>query len=190
MRKLTYYIAATIDGFIAGPDGQFDFFPFEGDIAETILTEYPETLPVQARGPLGIADTPNQRFDTVLMGRATYEPGLGIGVTSPYPQLRQYVFSTTLTSSDPEVEIVSSGPVEFVRMLKQQDGMGIWLCGGAGLAGALLPEIDELVIKRNPIAIGSGIPLFHGAAFAPTFFTLAENRTFRTGAAIQTYTRA
>ncbi|MEV4657875.1 hypothetical protein [Micromonospora sp. NPDC049301] len=55
MRKLTYYIATSLDGFIVGPDGEFDFFPFEGDIAAAILADYPETLPTHAREPLGIA---------------------------------------------------------------------------------------------------------------------------------------
>jgi dihydrofolate reductase len=189
LRTLTYYIAATIDGFIAGPDGQFDFFPFERDVAAEILAEYPETMPVHVRGPLGLTDVANKRFDTILMGRGTYEVGLREGITGPYPHLKQYVFSRTLTGTDPQVEIVSGEPVEFVRELKQQKGMGIWLCGGGRLAGQLLPEIDELVIKRNPLVIGSGIPLFDGP-FDPTRFTPTSTRTFETGVAIVTYTRS
>lgn len=188
MRKLTYYIASTIDGFIAGPDGKFDFFPFEGDVAAAILAEYPETMPIQAREPLGLTDTPNKRFDTILMGRGTYEPALAIGITSPYPHLKQCVFSRTLTITDPQVEIVEGDPVEFVRDLKRQDGMGIWLCGGGKLAAQLLGEIDELVIKRNPIVLGSGIPLFDGP-FDPTRFELASTRPFDTGVTIMTYVR-
>ncbi|WP_455353344.1 hypothetical protein [Streptomyces sp. SYSU K217416] len=49
MRKLTYYIAATLDGYIAGPDGQYDFFPFEGEEAAAILADFPETMPTPAR---------------------------------------------------------------------------------------------------------------------------------------------
>jgi hypothetical protein len=79
----------------AGPDGEFDFFPFEGEAAQAILAEYPETMPVQARGPLGIADAANRHFDTVIMGRGTYEPGLKAGIAGPYPHLRQYVVATT-----------------------------------------------------------------------------------------------
>ncbi|MFK0046025.1 dihydrofolate reductase family protein [Streptomyces sp. NPDC090741] len=187
MRTLTYYVGTTLDGFIAGPEGQFDFFPFEGDLAAALVAEYPETIPVHGRGPLGLDGVANKRFDTVLMGRVTYEPGLAVGVTSPYPHLRQYVFSRTLAPLDPEVEVISTDPVEFVRGLKQQDGAGIWLCGGADLAGQLLGEIDELFVKRYPVVIGSGIPLFK-SPFLPVGFTLTDSRVFDTGASITTFT--
>lgn len=188
MRKLSYYIAASMDGFIAGPEGQFDFFAFEGDHAAAILAEYPETIPAQAREPLGVSGVANKRFDTILMGRGTYDPGLAIGVTSPYAHLKQYVFSRTMKQLDPEVEIISSDPVEFVRELKQQDGMDIWLCGGGSLAGQLIDQIDELIIKRAPVVIGAGIPLFR-APFGPTDFRLTDTRVFTTGVTIQTYAK-
>ena len=188
MRKLTYYIATSLDGFIAGPDGQFDFFGFEGDFAAAILAEFPETLPGPARAPLGIADVPNQRFDTVVMGRGTYEPGLAAGLTSPYPQLRQYVFSRTLVGADPDVDIVDGDPVGFVRKLKLGTGLGIWLCGGGKLAAQLRDEIDELILKINPLVLGAGIPLFAGE-FRPAHLRLAETRTFATGTIMATYAR-
>jgi dihydrofolate reductase len=188
MRKLTYYVATSLDGFIAGPGGQFDFFGFEGDLAATILADFPETLPAPARAALGVAGVANQRFDTVVMGRGTYEPGLAAGLTSPYPQLRQYVFSRTLAGTDPAVEVVAGDPVGFVRKLKQQGGLGIWLCGGGKLAGVLRDEIDELIIKINPVVLGAGIPLFD-ADFRPEQVRLAETRPFATGAIMATYVR-
>jgi dihydrofolate reductase len=189
MRNLTYYVATSLDGFIAGPDGQFDFFGFEGDFAAAILAEFPETLPGPARAPLGIAEEPNRRFDTVVMGRGTYEPGLAVGMTSPYPQLRQYVFSRTLTGTDPEVEVVADDPVEVVRRLKGEDGLGIWLCGGGRLAARLRDEIDELILKINPLVLGAGIPLFAGE-FRPAHLRLVETRTFETGTVLATYARS
>ncbi|MFE9631865.1 hypothetical protein [Streptomyces sp. NPDC006463] len=84
MRKLIYYIAATLDGYIAGPDDQYDFFPFGGEESAAILADFPETMPTPAREPLGIADRAARRFDTVIMGSATYAPGLKLGWTSPY----------------------------------------------------------------------------------------------------------
>ncbi|MEV3988436.1 dihydrofolate reductase family protein [Streptomyces sp. NPDC049837] len=187
MRKLTYYIAATLDGYIAGPDDQYDFFPFEGEEAAAILADFPETMPTPARGPLGIADRAAQRFDTVIMGRATYAPGLKLGWTSPYAHLRQYVVSRTLVSPDPAVT-VTDDPVSLVRELKKQDGMDIWLCGGGKLAAALRDEIDELIIKRHPIVLGSGIPLFDGP-FTPTNFVPGTTRTFGSGLTITTFSK-
>ncbi|WP_018349790.1 dihydrofolate reductase family protein [Longispora albida] len=184
MRKLTYYVAATLDGYIAGPGGQFDFFPFEGEGAAAILAQFPETMPTAARGPLGVAGRAAERFDTVIMGRATYEVG---STASPYAHLRQYVVSSTLSSPDPQVT-VTADPEALVRQLKQEDGMGIWLCGGGKLASALRDEIDELIIKRHPIVIGSGIPMFDGP-FTPGHFTPAGSQAFGSGLTITTYTR-
>ncbi|MGV9245572.1 dihydrofolate reductase family protein [Streptomyces sp. NPDC003710] len=188
MRKLTYYVAASLDGYIAGPDGGYDFFPFEGEVREAILAEYPETMPVHVRGPLGLTATPHRHFDTVIMGRGTYEPAVKAGIASPYAHLEQYVVSRTLTSADPEVEIVAEDPAALVRDLKKQEGMGIWLAGGGKLAAALRDEIDELIIKRNPVVIGTGIPLFDGP-FAPTGFLPTARRSFDSGVSIVTYSR-
>ncbi|SDR87047.1 Dihydrofolate reductase [Friedmanniella luteola] len=189
MRTLTYYVAATVDGFIAGPAGEFDFFGFEGDSAAWIMAEYPETLPAHARGPLGLTDTPSRQFDTVLMGRRTYEPGLALGIRSPYPHLRQLVFSRSLDRSTEDVEVVAEDPVAVVRRLKQQDGAGLWLAGGGELAGCLRDEVDVLLVKRNPVVIGTGVPLFAGP-FRPAGLTPAGTRTFETGVVVETYRRS
>ncbi|MBD0672156.1 dihydrofolate reductase family protein [Streptomyces sp. CBMA156] len=191
MRKLSYFVGASIDGFIAAPDGDPDFLmPFvTEDYAPTLFTEYPETIPTPGRAAVGIAEAPNKRFDTVLMGRGTYEPGLAIGLTSPYAHLRQIVFSRTLgTSPDPAVEVTAEDPLGVVRRLKQEDGLGLWLCGGADLAGRLLPEIDELIVKQYPVVAGSGVPLF-SADFAPHAFTLTDSRIFERGNVVLTYER-
>ncbi len=175
MRKLTYYVATTLDGFIADPSGGFGFFPVPDELVSVLVEEFPETIPTQARAHLGI-DPPNKNFDAVVMGRKTWEPSLVDGVTSSYQHLKQYLFSTTVSEApDETVTLVDSDPLAYVRDLKEQDGGGIWLCGGGSLAGALLPEIDELVLKVNPIVVGSGIPLFR-ADFAPHLFDQVESR--------------
>lgn len=175
MRTLTYYVATTLDGFIGDPAGGFDFFPLTEELTAVLVEEYPETVPTHLRALLGI-DAPNKNFDAVVMGRRTWEPSLDAGVTSAYRHLKQYVFSTTMTEApDETVTLVDSDPLEYVRGLKQQDGKGIWLCGGGSLAAALLPEIDELVLKINPIVIGDGIPLFR-REFEPHHFDLVESR--------------
>lgn len=189
MRMLSYLIGTTVDGHIAGPGGSVDFFPLADDVLEYLSSELPETLPTHVRAQLGI-DAVNRRFDTVVMGRATYQPALDIGVTSPYRHLRQYVVSGTLAEiADPEVELVREDPVGLVRRLKGEDGADIWLAGGGKLAGSLLGEIDQLVIKRYPLVIGAGIPAF-AAAFQPLPFDLVDTRTFTNGTLIETYARS
>lgn len=185
MRKLTYFVGSTIDGFIAGPGDEFEFFfsHVTEDFLPHLTGEYADTLATPARAALGVADTPNTRFDTVLMGRSTYAAG---GLPSPYAHLRQIVLSRSLTSPDPAVEVTTEDPVALVRKLKQEDGLGIWLCGGADLAGQLLPEIDELIVKQYPIVAGAGIPLFR-ADFSPRTFRLTDSRVFERGNVVLTY---
>jgi dihydrofolate reductase len=189
LRSLAYYVATSIDGYIAGPHGEFDFYPVSDDLAAHMNEEAPETVPTHIRKQTGL-DAPNKCFDTVLMGRGAYQPVLDIGLTSPYAHLRQYVFSTTIPEiADPAVELVSGDPLALVRRLKEEDdGLGIWLCGGGKLAGALLPEIDELIVKTYPVVAGSGIPAFDGE-FRPTLFKLTAKRTFGNGAVVMRYAR-
>ncbi|MFI0192758.1 dihydrofolate reductase family protein [Streptomyces sp. NPDC017082] len=196
MRSLTYYAATTLDGFIAGPSGgdpsgPDGFFTVTPDYLEHIVTHYPETLPVPARAALGVTAS-GTRFDTVLEGRRSYQLGLDAGITDAYPHLRHYVFSRTLTKSpDAAVEVISTDPLEKVRELKTQGGKGIWLVGGAELAGALYPEIDELVLKVNPVTIGAGIPLFAGKSETnPRAFTMTGHTVLPSGTVFLSYTRA
>jgi dihydrofolate reductase len=168
MRRLTYLVAITLDGFIAGPDrgdptGPDGFWPLTADYVEHLVTEFPETLPAAARAALGVTGS-SGAFDTALMGRRTYQIGLDAGVADPYPHLRTLVFSRTLTGSGGSVEVVSADPVERVRALKNQPGDGLWLVGGGALADALYDEIDDLILKIAPITTGAGVRLFGDAA--------------------------
>lgn len=189
MRKLTYLVASTIDGFITGPDNDNpDFFLFEGDHGEWLRAEYPEVIPTHFRAISGIEDAPNKRFDTVLQGRGSWEIGVRDGHTNAYKHMRSIVFSRTITESpDPTVEFATD-PIATVRELKQQPGKGIWLCGGAQLAAALRQEIDELVIKLHPIVTGAGISSFDGE-FSPAQYTLADAKPFSSGVIHLTYAR-
>jgi dihydrofolate reductase len=195
MRKLVYYVAATLDGFIAGPDGADPsgpdgFWPIPEDYLRHLIDQYPETLPGPARQALGIT-AEGTHFDTVLEGRLSYEIGLRAGVSDAFPHLRHLVFSRTLTQSpDPAVQMVSDDPVATVRALKEQDGKDIWVVGGGALAGALSAEIDQLVIKLAPLTIGSGIPLFgRDAVFEPRTWRLTDHTVLDSGALFLTYTR-
>ncbi|MEW1718680.1 dihydrofolate reductase family protein [Streptomyces sp. NPDC093109] len=195
MRKLVYFIASTLDGFIAGPDGSDPsgpggFWSPAEDYIQHLIEEYPETLPGPARAGLGVT-AEGVRFDTVVEGRRSYEVGLAAGVTDAYPHLKHVVFSRTLTESpDPAVELVAGEPVSTVRELKRGNGKDIWLVGGAELAGALYGEIDRVIVKLSPLTIGSGIPLFGRAtAFAPHAWELTDHTVLKSGAAFLTYDR-
>jgi len=191
MRKLVYYVAVSLDGYIAGPAGEFDFYPLDAEMTTWITGQYPDFVPSQARSHIGMAvDEPHKRFDTVLMGRGSYEPALSEGVTSPYAHLRQYVISSTLGPiDDPQVEVVAGDPVGLVRRLKAEAGGDIWLCGGGKLAGALLDELDEMIVKSYPVVAGGGISAFSGA-FNPTLFTPTERREFGNGAQVTWFSRS
>ncbi|MBF6467939.1 dihydrofolate reductase family protein [Nocardia beijingensis] len=191
MRKLVYYVAVSLDGYIAGPQGEYDFYPFDEDMMAWINPRYPETVPTQIRESVGMAlDTPNKTLDTVLMGRGAYEPGLAQGATSPYNHLKQYVFSSTLPPVDnPQVEVVDTDPVELVRRLKKEEGLDIWLCGGGNLAGQLLGEVDKLIIKSYPVLAGDGIGVFTGN-FQPTQFKVGQRKEFSSGAQMTWFDRA
>ncbi|MFJ8045657.1 dihydrofolate reductase family protein [Kitasatospora sp. NPDC096147] len=184
MRKLVYYVGVTIDGYIAGPGGEYDFFPLNDSYSAWMNGHLPETVPTPMRAALGLTETPAARFDTVLMGLGTYRPALDAGLTDPYAHLRTYVVSSTLPAdTDPAVTVVKDDPLGLVRQLKRQEGRDIWLCGGGLLAGALLPEIDELVVKSYPVLAGSGIPMVAGG-FAPTLFTPTDRKSFDTGTTV------
>ncbi|MFE5329174.1 dihydrofolate reductase family protein [Embleya sp. NPDC056575] len=191
MRKLTYFIASTIDGFIADKDGGYDFFPVGQDVVAHLVAEYPETLPTHLAPHVGVApDTEFRHFDTVVMGRGTYEPGIREGFPNPYGHLRTYVVTETITETlDPAVTLIAGDPVAKVRELKAEPtGKGIWLAGGGRLAGGLIDEIDELVIKTYPVLIGSGIPMMSGV-FGAHAFTRTGGTVLAGGTSVATYSR-
>ncbi|MFD7515481.1 dihydrofolate reductase family protein [Streptomyces niveus] len=190
MRKLSYFIAVSIDGYIGDPTGEGGFFTrfVDEEFLAFLKEEYPETLPTPGRQPLGIDHLENKQFDTIIQGRRSYEVALDVGITSPYAHMRQLVASRSLTSPDPAVEIVSGDIAALVRELKREEGLGIYLCGGANLAAELFDEVDELVVKTYPLILGSGMPMF-GTKYAQTEFALESNRTFGNGAVVRTYSR-
>ncbi len=188
MRPLIYYVAATLDGFIAHEDGSFDGFPWDDAFGAALFADFPETIPAHLH-PTERSRADNQLFDTVLMGRNTYEVGSKAGITSPYPTLDQYVFSRSMAESpDPQVQLVSENAAEVVRDLKQQSGKAVWLCGGGALAATLFQAglIDQLIIKLNPVLFGSGIPLFSGGT-PVTALELTDHTPFASGHVILHY---
>ena len=181
MPSLVYFVACTLDGFIAAPDGSIDAFVSDPEYLQALFARYPETCPAPLRGPLGVAGG-NERFDSVIMGRATYAAGLEAGVPNPYPTLDQYVVSTTLQCAESRVTVVRGELTELVDRLRGGAGRDVWLAGGGRLAAAMRDAglIDELILKINPVALGDGIPMFDGA-HAPVEFDLVGTSTLPAG---------
>lgn len=182
MRELVYYVAVTLDGFIAGPDGQFDAFVFEGDHMDAINDRFSDGMNSHIARHLGIQQ-PGTTFGAVLMGASTYAVGLP-DFPSPYEHLDQYVITHRDYPPAEGVTITDRDPVELVNELKAQDGADVWLCGGGNLATQLRGEIDRLVLKRNPVTFGAGIPLFAPGDYAPVRWQRVSHRDFDSGVAI------
>lgn len=171
MRKLKYHVASTVDGFISREDGSYDFFPTEGDH----IPDFVATLKTS--------------YDTVIMGRRTYEPALKVGVTDPYAWLETYVFSRTMRESpNPRVKLVSEDALGVVKRLKEQEGRDIYLCGGGTFATQLLDAglVDEVLIKLNPVLLGTGIGLTPRLR-AVTNLELLSTKVYRGGVVLLQY---
>lgn len=186
MRELTYYVAVSLDGLIAGPGDDFSRFPVEGDHIDMILRDYVDTIPDVGLTAMGL-EARGERFDTTLMGWSTYAAGFE-HTRDPYPHTRQVVFSRTRTAADApaSVAVTDEDPVAVVRRLKAEPGTGIWLCGGGILAGQLVEEIDRLVLKVNPVVLGSGTPLFADPVVAPDY-RLERSTAYDSGVVVNEY---
>ncbi len=170
MSQLTYYVACSLDGFIAHKNGTFDGFVWDEEVVADFFADL-------------------ESFDIVLMGRKTYDVGLKEGKTSPYPSMRQIVFSRSMTSSpDPAVELVSDDVVGFVEALKRNADGSIWLCGGGVIAAELMAArlIDRMVVKKNPVVFGDGIPLFQPGAFQAQL-ALRDTKVYDSGVILLRY---
>ncbi|MGW8314843.1 MAG: dihydrofolate reductase family protein [Bacteroidales bacterium] len=150
MRKVILYIAASLDNFIARPDGDVEWLN-----APELL------LPGEDYGYRKFYDS----IDTTLMGYRTYQAILGFDVPFPYPDKTNYVFTRSETHADTsEVTFISGDVVAFVRDLKEQPGRDVWLIGGGQINTLLLEQglIDRKILTLIPVILGKGIPLFHG----------------------------
>jgi dihydrofolate reductase len=173
MRKVVYYVATSLDGYIAGPNEAIDKFIGEGPLVE----KYVQDL---------------QEFDTVIMGRKTYEFGYKFGLKPgqpAYPHMRHYIFSDSLVLDNPHEQVhVLKRDLKIVQQLKEQEGTDIYLCGGGMFAGWLLDNqlIDLLKIKLNPIILGGGTPLF-GESKTALSLHQADSQEFDGGLSLRIY---
>lgn len=168
MRSVRYAVASSLDGFIAGPNGEFDWIPSDPE-AESA------------------ADF--SRYDTLLIGRRTFEV-MRANNQSTFPGKKNYIFSRTLTRADiPKSSILSSTPEQTVAELRNQpnNGKDIWLFGGGELFRTLLAAklVDEIEVAIIPVLLGSGIPLLAGTQRVQ--LALQEQRAYKSGTLSLTY---
>ena len=168
MRHIWYCVAMSLDGFIAGPNGEYDWIPTEPEIDWTAF--------------MG-------RFDTALMGRRSYEAALAAPGGGVMPGIRNYVFSRTLRPEDHSgVTVIGDNVSAALASLRQTSGKEIWLYGGGDLFRSLLQldEVDRIEVGLVPVLLGRGIPLLPGLDRLARL-RLTETRRYPTGIMMLTY---
>ncbi|MCX2738408.1 dihydrofolate reductase family protein [Pontibacter anaerobius] len=167
MRKVTLYIAASLDGYIARPNGDTSWLHNE---------KY--TLAGEDFGYSAFL----QSIDTTLMGHSTYKAIQGFDAPFPYPGTTNYVFSRSGHQGNEHVQFVQQDVAAFAKGLKQQQGQNIWLIGGGEINTLLLNAglIDELILTSIPIILGNGIPLFAKGAQERQLQVL-ESQSYKNG---------
>lgn len=140
MRRIRYCVAMSLDGFIAGPNGEADWIISNPEIDFAALFD---------------------QFDTFLIGRGTFEKMAGAG-SPETPGIKTFVFSRTLRQQDyPGVTIVSENAHEVVAGLRAEEGKDIWLFGGGSLFNSLLHAglVDTVEVAIIPVLLGEGVQL-------------------------------
>lgn len=147
MKKIVYYVAISLDGFICGENEDISGFVAEGNGVQKYLDDLKD-------------------FETVIMGRKTYEFGYKFGLKPgdpAYPHMEHYIFSSSLTLEDSASNVHVREPnLKEIDSIKEHSKTDVYLCGGGVFAGWLLEHqrIDVLKVKINPLILGKGVRLF------------------------------
>ena len=168
MRRIRYAVVMSLDGYIAGPNGEADWIIMNPDMDFSALFE---------------------QFDTFLIGRRTFEMMVRAG-RAETPGMKTLVFSRTLRQQDyPEATIVSENAQEVVARLRAEPGKDIWLFGGGSLFASLLNAklVDTVEVGIIPILLGGGVPLLPPPA-EQTKLKLTHHKVYKTGIVSLEYT--
>ncbi|WP_207428811.1 dihydrofolate reductase family protein [Pedobacter sp. SYSU D00535] len=167
MRKLILGLAITLDGYIEGPNGEYDWCFTDQDYG---LNEF------------------FKQIDAIFIGRKSYEmlqqhaDGNTVELVPGMPPVTEYVFSRTLSSVKQGAMLLAEDSIAEAKRIKEQPGKDIWLFGGASLTDALMDAglVDELWMSVHPILLGKGKRLFREEDHR-TQLTLLESKTYDTG---------
>ncbi|AWW29485.1 dihydrofolate reductase [Echinicola strongylocentroti] len=175
MRKLSLFIATSLDGFIAGPGDDLSFLAsVEKEGEDYGYAEFTATV------------------DTVIIGRKTYDYVLGTMGPGHYDNGERdvYVITRRAMSNQGKVIFHSDGPSVLVKKLKSGEGKGIYCDGGAEIIDALLKDdlVDEMTISVVPVLLGEGIRLFKEGR-PEQMLELVTAKTFDTGLVQLVYKR-
>jgi dihydrofolate reductase len=164
-RPLLLYIAMSLDGYIARPDGDIDWL--------SQVESPPEDY--------GYGDF-IRTVDTVIMGRKTYDKVLGFGVGFPHRGRACYVLSREKTGQDENVTFFNGDVADLLAQIRQKPGKGIFCDGGAETVLELMQQnlIDRYIISIIPVLLGEGIPLFK-AGRPEIALRLTQSLSFPTG---------
>lgn len=179
MRKLKLQVQMSVDGFIAGPNGEMDWMVWDWDEA---LKDYIRVI--------------TEPVDCIILGRKLAEGFIPYWATHPQEEgaekinnTQKIVFSTTLDKSKWDNTILAKGDLaEEITQLKQQQGKDIIAYGGANFVSALikLELIDEFHLLINPTAIGNGMAIFN-ALNSKQNLTLVKSIAFDCGIVLLNY---
>jgi dihydrofolate reductase len=168
MRKIILQVAVSLDGFIEGPNGEYDWCFTDQDYGLEAFCK---------------------RVDSIFVGRKTYEMSLGLeGGIEGFPKFKEYIFSTTLSKVKEGTSLIRGNIKEEVEKIKNESGKDIWLFGGASLTTSLikLGFVDELSLAVHPILLGSGKPLFQNID-QRILLTLLNSKTYSSGLVMLSY---
>lgn len=160
MRKIILNLAVSLDGFIEGPKGEFDWCFSDQDYGMTDFMS---------------------RIDAVFFGRKSYELLLKMS-ENPFPGKTKYVFSKTENRTEGDVQFINHDVEKEIGSIKDQRGKDIWLFGGAELISTLLNYglVDELQLAVHPLLLGQGKPLFQDL-LQKMELRLLDSKTYSSG---------